>query len=165
MSDHMAFIMFFPPVLRPLAQVISSSSYKMVCGKTLQTMLDDLPVSRSAPGMPSTQAVVRGIMEGNANFATNNAPAPPLPGSNPADAERRRARALKTLEDRLRSITQDNPGAQEHLTKSMDAAVRNDSNLLEVTRNSSSSAETNCGISEQGLESGLGDAEGDERDK
>jgi len=107
-SEHMAFIMFFPSPLRPLMQVVSSSVHKAVCGKTVQALLDDLPHADpdSVSGLPA--GVFRGGFSGLLSDAGPAATvAPPLPGSDQADADRRRARALKSLEDRLRSIASD----------------------------------------------------------
>jgi hypothetical protein len=87
-------------------QVISSFAYKAVCGKAMQTMLDDLPAAQHAATSALPAGVLRGVFTGDVS-----APAPPLPGSNAVDAERRRIRALKTLEERLRSITQEPSGA------------------------------------------------------
>ena len=42
-SDEMSFIAFFPPVLRPFAQILSTSAYKIACGKAVRALLDDLP--------------------------------------------------------------------------------------------------------------------------
>uniref|UniRef100_A0A7S4PR28 Uncharacterized protein n=1 Tax=Guillardia theta TaxID=55529 RepID=A0A7S4PR28_GUITH len=115
MSDHMAFIMFFPVALRPLMQVVSSSAFKMVCGKSVQSMLDDIPARSSELRQALPPGVLRGAWDGAmaAGAPPVNVPAPPLPGSNVADAERRRARALKTLEDRMRSIMLDAEGTEE----------------------------------------------------
>mmetsp|Transcript_50843 Transcript_50843/g.82199 ORF Transcript_50843/g.82199 Transcript_50843/m.82199 type:complete len:349 (+) Transcript_50843:54-1100(+) len=107
-SEHMAFIVFFPPALRPLMQVVSSFAHKAVCGKTMQMLLDDLPLAHPSAVAGLPPGVFRGGFTGLVSDSAppSNIPAPPLPGSDQADAERRRARALKSLEERLRSISQ-----------------------------------------------------------
>jgi len=105
--EHMAFIAFFPPPLRPLMQVVSSFTHKAVCGKTMQMLLDDLPLAHSAAVSGLPPGVFRGGFTGLVSDVapSTSVPAPPLPGSDHADAERRRARALKSLEERLKSIS------------------------------------------------------------
>jgi len=48
-SDEMSFIAFFPPVLRPFAQILSTSAYKIACGKAVRALLDDLPTGEETP--------------------------------------------------------------------------------------------------------------------
>eukprot|EP00960_Hanusia_phi_P053971 762513-Hanusia_phi.AAC.4 len=70
----------------------------MVCGKSVQSMLDDIPARSSELRQALPPGVLRGAWDGAmaAGAPPVNVPAPPLPGSNVADAERRRAMTQKT---------------------------------------------------------------------
>mmetsp|Transcript_44155 Transcript_44155/g.107912 ORF Transcript_44155/g.107912 Transcript_44155/m.107912 type:complete len:381 (-) Transcript_44155:179-1321(-) len=115
MSTHMAFVSFFPDFLKPYVQILSNAVYKAVCGRTVQTMLDDLPQAGADLGA-AMQGGMGTVVDGMYSLPVITAP--PLPGSTTLDAERRRARALATLEDRLRVMSLD-PEAQDLVKQGM----------------------------------------------
>lgn len=117
MNDTMAFIMFFPPPLRPAMQVVSSATYKLVCVKSVRSMLDELPAPRQM-GSALPTGVFRGVGGDDGDSTVIEVAPPPLPGSDPADKERRRARAMKALQERMAAIVQDTPAAQDALRES-----------------------------------------------
>jgi len=111
LGGHMAFYTFFPKVAQPLAQRVATWVYRAACGTTVQSMLDDLPQATSELGA-AVQGGVTSMMVDGVYALPEASAAPPLPGSNEADAERRRVRAMQLLEDRLRDISGDEAAAK-----------------------------------------------------
>ncbi|GAQ91651.1 hypothetical protein KFL_008260030 [Klebsormidium nitens] len=85
-SDEFGFDTFFPEVVRPAIRPVTTILSKIFCGR------------RSAEGEEGTGHILGGK---------------PLPGSDPAEATRRRERGARALEERLAAAAQNATGAAD----------------------------------------------------